>query len=82
MDSPALSRLLGSRQRHCRQISIATTVDPLSLVSILQSAPVPSLPLQARTIEDLNVAFPGDVRFRVAQDALYDFVLGSDFIQV
>lgn len=34
------------------------------------------------TIEDLNVAFPGDVRSRVAQDALYDFVLGSDFIQV
>jgi hypothetical protein len=33
-------------------------------------------------IEDLNVAFPGDVRFRVAQDTLYDFVLGSDFIQV
>jgi hypothetical protein len=34
------------------------------------------------TIEDLNIAFPGDVRFRVTQDALYDFVLGSDFIQV
>ena len=34
------------------------------------------------TIEDLNIAFPGDMRFRVAQDALYDFVLGSDFIQV
>jgi hypothetical protein len=34
------------------------------------------------TIEDLNIAFPSDVGFRVAQDALHDFVLGSDFIQV
>jgi hypothetical protein len=27
------------------------------------------------TIEDLNIAFSGDVRFRVTQDTLYDFVL-------
>jgi hypothetical protein len=29
-------------------------------------------------IEDFNIAFPSDVGFRVAQDALHDFVLGSD----
>jgi hypothetical protein len=34
------------------------------------------------TIEDLNIAFSGDVGFRVTQDALYDFVLGPNFIQV
>jgi hypothetical protein len=34
------------------------------------------------TIEDLDIAFPGNVRFRVAQDALHDFVLGSHCVQV
>jgi len=34
------------------------------------------------TIEDLNIAFSGDVRLRVTQNALYDLVLGPNFIQV
>jgi len=33
-------------------------------------------------IKDLNIAFPGNVRLRVTQDALDDFVLGSQCIQV
>jgi hypothetical protein len=33
-------------------------------------------------IEDLDIAFSGDMRFQVTQDVLYDFVLGTDFIQV
>src|SRR5579859_3059965 len=38
--------------------------------------------LKHSAIKDLNIAFSGDMRFRVTQDALYDFVLGTDFIQV
>jgi hypothetical protein len=38
--------------------------------------------LEHGTIKDLNIAFPGNARLRVTQDALHDFVLGSQCIQV